>query len=209
MLSSFLKRKFGSLGRWFLNWLANCDVTPNQITCIGVALVTANCIFYLFNRDTYWLGVGLSLSFTFDSLDGVTARRQGTTSKFGAYLDAVADRYQELVTYLVIAWVNDYWAVVFFVITGSLLISYNKARTAIEIPVDNKDWPDLLERPRRMWLLGAALILDSAFPLPAILGGRLLYLVLIVLAVLTHFTALQRFYLASSMLLATGMPSRS
>jgi phosphatidylglycerophosphate synthase len=202
MLSNFLKRIFGAFGRWFLNWLASSDVTPNQITCLGLMLVLANCAFYLVNRDTFWLGVGLSLSFTFDSLDGVIARRQGTTSKFGAYLDAVVDRYQEIAAYLVIAWVNDYWPVVFFVITGSLLISYNKARAALEIPVDNKDWPDLLERPRRMWMLGAALILDSVCPMPAALGGRLLYLVLVVLAVLTHFTALQRFFRARRMLLA-------
>jgi phosphatidylglycerophosphate synthase len=202
MISKFLKHIFGSLGRWFLQWLTSSDVTPNQITSMGVILVCANCIFYVFNRDTFWLGVGLSLSFTFDSLDGVVARRQGTTSKFGAYLDAVADRYQEIIPYLVIAWVNNYWMIIFFVVTGSLLISYNKARTAIEIPVDNKDWPDLLERPRRMWILGAALILDSFCPIPAVLGGRLLYLALVVLAVLTHFTALQRFFRARRMLMA-------
>lgn len=201
-LSTILKHIFGSFGRWFLAWLANSDVTPNQITCMGVMLVMSNCAIYVFNRDTFWLGVGLSLSFTFDSLDGVIARRQGTTTKFGAYLDAVADRYQEIAPFLVIAWVNDYWIVVFFVITGSLLTSYHKARTAIEIPVNNKQWPDLLERPRRMWLLGAALILDWVCPVPEVLGGRLLYLVLIVLAVLTHFTALQRFYRARLMLLA-------
>jgi phosphatidylglycerophosphate synthase len=203
MLSTFLKDAFGSFGRWFFNWLANSDVTPNQITCIGLILVSANSALYLYNRDTFWLGVGLSLSFTFDSLDGAIARRQGTTSKFGAYLDAVVDRYQEIVAYLVIAWVNDYWPVVFFVITGSLLVSYNKARTALEVPVDNKSWPDLLERPRRMWILGAALILDSVVPIPAALGGRLLYVVLVVLAVLTHFTALQRFLRARHMLLAS------
>lgn len=204
MLSNFLKHIFGSFGRWFLNWLANSDVTPNQITCIGLALVLANCSFYLISRDTFWLGVGLALSFTFDSLDGVIARRQGTQSKFGGYLDAIADRYQEIAAYLVIAWVNGYWPVVFFVVTGSLLTSYNKARTAIEIPVDNKAWPDLLDRPRRMWLLCAALILDGAIPIPAALGGRPLYLVLIILAVLTHFTAFQRFFRARRMLLALG-----
>jgi phosphatidylglycerophosphate synthase len=202
MLSNFLNHIFGSFGRWFLKWLATSDVTPNQITCLGVLLVLANCGFYLFNHETFWLGVGLSLSFTFDSLDGVIARRQGTQSKFGGYLDAVSDRYQETAAYLVIAWVNDYWPIVFFAITGSLLTSYNKARTALEIPIDNKGWPDLLDRPRRMCLLGAALIMDGTVPIPAVLGGRLLYLVLIVIAALTHFTALQRFFRARRMLLA-------
>ena len=203
MLNSFLKHLFGSFGRWFLNWLANSDVTPNQITCIGMALVFANCGLYLLHHDTFWLGVGLSLSFTFDSLDGVVARRQRTESKFGGYLDAIADRYQEVAAYMVIGWVNDYWPVVFFAITGSMLTSYNKARTAVEIPVDNKGWPDLLDRPRRLWLLCAALILDDVVPIPTALGGRLLYLALVCLAVLTHFTAVQRFFRARRMLLAS------
>ena len=105
---------------------------------------------------------------------------------------------------MVIAWVNDYWVVVFFVITGSMLTSYNKARVALEIPIDNKGWADLLDRPRRMWLLGAALIMDGSVPIPTILGGGLLYLVLVVLAVLTHFTALQRFVRAHRMLTCAG-----
>jgi phosphatidylglycerophosphate synthase len=202
MLSKFLKHVFGSFGRWFLNWLASSDVTPNQITCIGLILVLINCGLYLVYRDTFWLGVGLALSFTFDSLDGVIARRQGTQSKFGGYLDAVVDRYQELAAYLVIAWVNDLWPVVFFVVTGSLLTSYNKARTAIEILVDNKGWPDLLERPQRVWILCTALILDSVIPVPAALGGRLLIVALVALAALTHFTAAQRFFRARRKLLA-------
>jgi phosphatidylglycerophosphate synthase len=204
MLSKFLKHIFGSFGRWFLNWLASSDVTPNQITYMGLALVSANCALYCLHRDTFWLGVGLSLSYTFDSLDGVIARRQGAASKFGGYLDAIADRYQEMVAYIVIAWVNDLWPVIFFVMTGSLLTSYAKARTAIEMPVDNKGWPDLLDRPRRIWILCAALILDSAIPIPKAFGGRLLYLVLVGLAVLTHFTAFQRFFRARRMLLGAS-----
>jgi phosphatidylglycerophosphate synthase len=202
MLSKSLKHVFGSFGRWFLDWLAGSDVTPNQITCIGLVLVLTNCGLYLVYRDTFWLGVGLALSFTFDSLDGAIARRQGTQSKYGGFLDAIADRYQETAAYLVIAWVNDLWPAAFFVVTGSLLTSYNKARTAIEIPVDNKDWPDLLERPQRIWILCTALILDSAIPVPAALGGRLLTVTLVVLAVLTHFTAAQRFFRARRKLLA-------
>jgi phosphatidylglycerophosphate synthase len=209
MLSKFLKHIFGSFGRWFLNWLAGSDVTPNQITGIGLVLVLTNCGFYLVYRDTFWLGVGLALSFTFDSLDGVIARRQGTQSKFGGYLDAVVDRYQEFAAYLAVAWVNNLWPVVFFVVTGSLLTSYNKARTAIEIPVDNKGWPDLLERPQRMWILCTALILDPVIPIPAAFGGRLLTVTLVALAVLTHFTAAQRFFRARRKLLAYAEPPSS
>ena len=202
MISNYLKRWRGPFGLSLLDWLAKSDITPNQITCIGLTLVLVNCALYPLHRDIFWFGVGLSLSSTFDALDGFIARRQGTQSHFGGYLDAVTDRYQEIAAYLVIAWVNDCWPVIFFVVTGSLLVSYTKARTAIEIPIDNKGWPDMLDRSRRMWILGGTLILDGTIPMPAALGGRLLYPVLIVFAVLTHFTAVQRFFRASRSLLA-------
>jgi phosphatidylglycerophosphate synthase len=199
-MTEFLKRLFGGFGRWFLHWVADSGVTPNQITCIGLLLVFINCGFYLLYRDAFWLGVGLSLSFAFDSLDGVIARLKGMQSKFGAYLDAVVDRCQEIAAFFAIAWVDNYWALVFLAATGSLLISYNKARAAMEIPIENKSWPDLLERPQRMWLLNGGLILDGAIRVPDFLGGRLLYLVLVILAALTYFTALQRFFRARGML---------
>ena len=199
-MSDFLKRMFGSFGRAFLSWVASSRITPNQITCMGLILVFANCVFYLFYRDAYCLGVGLSLSFAFDSLDGTIARITNMQTKFGGYLDAVVDRYQEICAFLAIAWVNDCWLVIFFVTTGSLLTSYNKARAAVESHVENKSWPDLLERPTRMWLLNGALILDDAIPVPDFLGGRLLVLMLVVLGVLTHFTALQRVFRARRLL---------
>lgn len=203
-----LRKSASPFERRILNWLARSGVTPNQITCMGLVLVTINSGLYLFHRDAFWFGAGLSLSFISDYLDGALARREGVVSKFGGYLDAVGDRYQEIVAYCAIAWVNDCWAVVFFVVTGSLLTSYNKARTAIEIPIDNKGWPDLLERPQRLSLLCLALVLDTIIPVSDALGGRLLYLVLIGLALLTHATAVQRFFRARRMLLAsTEMPA--
>lgn len=77
----------------------------------------------------------------------------------------------------------------FLVISGSMLTSYNKARTAIEIPVDNKAWPDFLSKPTLLFFLCVALIGDTSLP-------WLLPFTLWSLAVLTHFTALQRMFRA-------------
>ena len=84
------------------------------------------------------------MSFGFDSLDGAVARYQHSQSAYGSYLDAVVDRYEEIATYFVIAWVNGWWMASFVAVTGSLLISYNKARVALERKIDNKGWPDML-----------------------------------------------------------------
>jgi len=181
--------------------LAKTNLTPNHITLLGLALILANCAAYLWHQSNLWFGLGLTLSFTFDALDGALARVQGTASKFGGYLDAVIDRYQEFAVYLTIAWITGWWVVSFLALGGSLLVSYTKARTAMEIPIANHNWPDLMERFERLALLCTALVLDQLIALPAFLGGRVLYLALVVIAVLSQVTAIQRFFRARALIL--------
>jgi phosphatidylglycerophosphate synthase len=144
--------------------------------------------------------VGLSLSYTFDALDGAIARRTGTVTLFGGYLDAVIDRYQEVAGYFVVGVMTGWWASIFLLTVGSMLVSYNKAAAALHTPIDNKGWPDLMERPRRTWLFCAALILNNAIPVPSVMGGSFLHLAIWYIALLVHFTAVQRFIRARRML---------
>lgn len=181
--------------------LVKCGLSPNQVTWTGLVLVLANCAAYAVHRQSFWFGLGLIFAFAFDALDGAVARITGKTSKYGGYLDAVIDRYQELAAYLAIAYVTDWWALAFLALSGSLLVSYNKARTALEIPIQNHNWPDLMERFERIFVLCAALIFDPLFALPDFLGARVLYLGLAAIAVLSHITAVQRFLRARSLLL--------
>ena len=146
-----------AFGHKLISIIAGSGITPNEITIIGLLLVLGNCAAYLWHRNAYWLGGGLAASFAFDSLDGTIARYQNSQSAYGSYLDAVVDRYEEIATYFVIAWVNGWWTVSFIAVTGSMLISYNKARAAIERKIENKAWPDMLERHARGWILCAAL----------------------------------------------------
>jgi archaetidylinositol phosphate synthase len=174
--------------------LVMLGVTPNQVTLMGLVLILANCAAYAWHRDPFWFGLGLALSFVFDALDGAVARRTHTATKFGGYLDAVVDRYQEIAVFFVIAWVTGWWALCFLALSGSLLTSYNKARTAIEMPVDNNGWPDLMERLERIIVICAGLIFDSFVTLPLVPGT--LFLGLTIIALLSHVTALQRFFRA-------------
>ncbi|MEE8438408.1 MAG: CDP-alcohol phosphatidyltransferase family protein [Micropepsaceae bacterium] len=180
--------------------LAKAGLTPNQITLLGLVLVVLNCALFCWHKSTFWLGLGLAVSFAFDALDGAVARLRNMSSKFGGYLDGVIDRYQEIVVFASIAWVTGWWALSFFALTGSLMVSYNKARAAIEIPIENHAWPDLLERFERVVILSLALLLDSFVTLPDVLGGRVLFLALLVLGALAHLTAIQRFFRARRML---------
>ena len=172
--------------------LARTGVTPNQVTLIGLALVLCNCAAFYAHGDTLVFGLGLIFSFAFDSLDGAVARLQGTSSKYGGYLDAVIDRYQEMIALAAIAWVHDLWPAAFLVLSGSFLTSYAKARVALEIPVGNFEWPDLIERFERVVILIAILVFGVVGP------G------LLVLGALAHATALQRFWRARRRLLDAG-----
>ena len=183
--------------------LARTGITPNQVTWIGLALVACNCALFYAHGNTLLFGVGLAFAFAFDALDGAVARLQGTSSKYGGYLDGVADRYQEITVYLVIAVATGWWPECFLALSGSLMVSYNKARTAIEIPIVNHSWPDLLERFERIVILCSALIADSLIVLPDFLGGRVLYIGILVIAVLSHVTAVQRFLRARALLMSS------
>lgn len=178
--------EFGiNLGMRFVHLVANSGVTPNQITVIGMVLVAFNCLVFAYTKNTFAFGCGLIAALLFDTLDGLVARTQGTSSLFGGYLDAVIDRYEEVLIYFTIGAVLDRWPEAFLVVTGSMLISYNKARVAIEMPIQNKGWSDLMQKPTRLFILCFALIGNPI--VPWFLDALLWFLV-----VATYFTVIQR-----------------
>lgn len=196
MLDGYYKATTDRFWNFLAAGLARGGLSPNQITVIGLLLVLASCGLYAMNRNTLWFGILLALSFAFDGLDGAVARITNRTSKFGGYLDAVIDRYQEAAVFLTLAVVEGLWLPCFLALTGSLFISYNKARAAVEIAIDNDKWPDLLERLERIVVLCALLIVDPVLNDIFALEGQILRYGLWGLAILTHITAIQRFFRA-------------
>lgn len=139
------------------------------------------------------MAVGASAAF--DALDGALARLTGKTSKLGAYLDAMMDRYVEAMIVLCVAWVTGYWVLSMLLISGAMLVSYAKARTAIEVPVDNTEWPDLAERTERSVIYLVGLGLSGIFDWRP-LGQDLFFWTLFLLNVLVHLTVVQRMFRA-------------
>jgi len=185
--------------------LVAAGLSANQVTLIGLALVAANSLAFLWHRSTLWFGLGLAVSFAADALDGAVARLRGQSSKFGGYLDAMTDRYQELFVLLAIAAVSEQWLVSFLVLSGAFITSYAKARTAIERPIDNVTWPDMFERLERIVYFCAMLVLNGVAQ--SIFGTRLVLIAgLWLLAVLTHATAIQRMLRAAAILRADDRP---
>ncbi|MCC7482319.1 MAG: CDP-alcohol phosphatidyltransferase family protein, partial [Hyphomicrobiales bacterium] len=139
-------------------------------------------------------------AFSADSLDGAVARIRGEASRFGGYLDAIVDRYQEMAVLAALAFKTGHWPAAFFVLAGSLLTSYAKARTAIEMPISNTAWPDLFERQERIIFICLLLILNGLFGEWLMPSFDLVLTGLWVMAAICHFTALQRFYRARTLL---------
>lgn len=204
MLDGYYKATTDRFWNFLAQGLARTGLSPNQVTFIGLALVLANCALYMVHESTLWFGILLAVSFAFDGLDGAVARITDRTSKFGGYLDAIVDRYQEGAVFLVLAIVEGLWLPCFLVVTGSLFISYNKARAAVEIAIDNDTWPDLLERLERIVLLCALLIFDPILNDIFALDGQVLRYGLWIFAILTHITAIQRFLRARRLIEAAG-----
>ncbi len=199
MIDGLYKRHIDPLWERMARPLAR-HLTANQVTILGFILSLILCLAYAIWHSALIFGLGLAFAFAADSLDGAVARLRRETSRFGGYLDAVTDRYQELAVMGAIAYVNGLWPQAFFVLSGTYLTSYAKARTAIEQPISNTDWPDLFERQERVLFTCLLLVCVGLFG-EALAGWvDLMSAGLWLLAALTHLTAIQRFLRARRML---------
>ncbi len=166
-------------------YLHHLGVTPNALTYSGFVL-TVITAFVLATGAFRWGGILLLLAALFDMLDGAVARFTKQMSTFGAFLDSTLDRYSESVTFLALAYffsrgpsTRTELVLIMFILVGSLMVSYTKAR-AEALQVECKaGW---LQRPERIVILVVGLIVGWLEP------------ILWLLAIFTNFTALQRIY---------------
>lgn len=195
MITTKYKQFFEKMFRGAATAVASTGITPNQLTLLGLGLGVLSCLYLLWSRNLA-VFAGLALIFgLLDVMDGAVARVSGRTTRFGAYLDAMCDRYYEAFILISVAYVTGYWVPAAAALTGGLLTSYAKARAAMEVSVSNTEWPDLMERAERAALFLAGLFLSQLIPL-RFLGRDLFYWTLILLAAGTHLTALQRVFRA-------------
>jgi len=188
-------REYWTLTAWVRSWadsildpisrlLARMGVQPNLLSMIGLFAATAAGA--VVAAGHICLGGWLFLfSGPFDALDGALARTAGLESRFGAFLDSFIDRYSEaVVLFGILCWAtfNDDHILVlvtFLAMVGSLMVSYARAR-AEGLGISCK--VGIFTRLERVIVLTLALITKQ------LLVG------LIILALLTNFTALQRMF---------------
>lgn len=161
-------------------------VTPNQLTLAGVAIFGIGAwVVYI----GHWkISVAIILVGAFlDGCDGQLARQTGRITRFGGILDSVCDRLTEIIWLL--GFMGYYLThpqypsvavyLCFAAITGSLMVSYVKARCE---GAGVKCSEGLMQRPERITLLCAC---SLAGPAVMIWG-------LAALTVLAYYTMVQR-----------------
>ena len=183
--------------------LARASISPTTITLAGLVFVAASCVFLLQTYNLLLFCALITASCLVDVLDGAVARLSGRVTKFGAYIDAMCDRAAEAMAVLSVAYVTGYWELSSVMLVGAMLVSYAKARAAIEAPVSNTEWPDLMERGERdvIWVAGLA---ASRLLRWRPLGHDLFWWTLVVMTVLIYLTVVQRVLRAKRLIETRG-----
>ncbi|HEX6926083.1 MAG TPA: CDP-alcohol phosphatidyltransferase family protein [Longimicrobiaceae bacterium] len=192
-IPGWLRNGFLNLLRPVPQRLIDRGIHPNAVTTVGFAVtISAGVAFFLGHVRIG--GFLVLIGGIFDILDGQVARGSGLSSVFGSFYDSTLDRISEIVVFLGILSLYggghpDFplpWMVypVALALAGSLMVSYTRAR-AEALGLDCK--VGLMQRPERVVLIGVAAMLFGGAWNGAVLTG-----VLLLMAVLTNFTAFQR-----------------
>jgi len=153
---------FGVVIDHIVRWLALSKVHPNALTFVG--LVINIWAAWLFSQGSFKLAglvvIGAGL---FDMVDGRVARATSQVTRFGGFFDSVVDRYSDLALFMGLlvyyASINRFFYIVLtaIVMTGSVMVSYTRARAECTIP---KCKVGFLERPERIVLIIIGALFD-------------------------------------------------
>lgn len=171
--------------------IARSGISPTTLTLATPLLGLLICLWFVSTRMILPFCLVMVLVGLLDVLDGAVARMTGRVTPFGGYLDAVCDRYVDAMVAIAVAAVTGYWVLCMSALAGGLLVSYTKARAAMEVPVSNQEWPDLMERIERTMIFMGGLAASALIPWRP-LGHDLFWWTLIFLVPLIHLTVIQR-----------------
>ena len=171
--------------------LIESRLTPNAISITGLVLnLTAAAL--IFGDQIFLGGIAFIVGSIMDTLDGRYSRMSGKGTMFGAFLDSTLDRIEEGVVLTAVAYqfadAGDAVpaAACVFVVLGSLMVSYTRAR-AEALGVECK--VGIATRPVRVVLLSIGLVFGAG---DLISDVDLLAPAIYAMAALTAFTVGQR-----------------
>ena len=165
-----------------LHALVLSRIPPNVLTAVGLLLnIAAACAFGY--GEFLLAGLIMLAASLFDFLDGPVARKTNQATPFGGFFDSVVDRYSDLALYFGLlgyyARLNLFFYVVLVALamTGSVMVSYTRARAESLIGSCKVGF---MERPERIVLMIIGALFDRMAP------------VLWVIAVLANVTVVHR-----------------
>ena len=172
----------GAIIDGIVRWLALSRIHPNVLTFIGL-VINIWAAWLLSQGNFRWAALVVIGAGLFDMVDGRVARATSQVTRFGGFFDSVVDRYSDLALYMGLlvyyASINRFFYIVLtaVVMTGSVMVSYTRARAENAIP---KCKVGFLERPERIVLIIIGALFDRMAP------------VLWVIAVLSNLTVIHR-----------------
>src|SRR5712671_8147222 len=162
--------------------LALSRIHPNVLTFLGLVINTWAA--FLFAAGSFrWAGVVIIGAGLFDMVDGRVARETNQVTRFGGFFDSVLDRYSDLALLmgLLVYYGNIsrpfYVVLTAIVMTGSVMVSYTRARAENTIPSCKVGF---MERPERVVLFIIGALFDRMAP------------VLWIIALLSNITVIHR-----------------
>lgn len=189
--TSAVGRGCGTVLHSIVRGLSLTRISPNVLTFIGLVINIGAALLFGYaspeNQPRMFLYAGLVVigAGIFDMVDGRVARATGQVTTFGAFFDSVIDRFSDVALFFGLlvyyARANRFFYVVLvaFVMTGSVMVSYTRARAESLIP---KCKVGFMERPERVVLVIIGALFNRMAP------------VLWVLAVLSHITIIHRIW---------------
>ncbi|MBN2354951.1 CDP-alcohol phosphatidyltransferase family protein [candidate division KSB1 bacterium] len=192
LIPPIVKNGFKKLLRPIIRLFVRYKLNPNWLTTVSCFIFVLVAI--EFARGRIRLAACLLLiGGIFDMIDGAVARASNRVTRFGALYDSTLDRYAEILTFFGIGYYFIHRAgqgfesglfvsmVVFIALAGSLMVSYVRARSEA---LDFECKVGVMQRPERLVVLAAG----------ALISDRFLVYALILIALLSNFTAIQRVY---------------
>jgi archaetidylinositol phosphate synthase len=160
--------------------LLKVGIKPNHLSAAGLITGVCSAIFISLGNISLG-GMFFLLSGILDVLDGALARAaiNITTPTFGGFLDSVFDRYVDIMILIALGIYGIDWLVISLAMSGTLLVSYTRAKA--EILIEKCDI-GIAERPDRFIILVVGMV--SGF----------IYESVLLVSLISHFTALQRIF---------------
>jgi CDP-diacylglycerol--glycerol-3-phosphate 3-phosphatidyltransferase len=162
--------------------LALSKIHPNVLTFLGL-VINIGAAALLAVGQFRWAGAVIIGAGLFDMVDGRVARETNRVTRFGGFFDSVLDRYSDLALLVgLLVWYGSinrpsYVVLTAIAMTGSVMVSYTRARAENTIPTCKVGF---MERPERVVLLIIGALFDKMAP------------VLWVVAVLANITVIDR-----------------